>query len=447
MAGSVFASHLYSKLFPAGDVGRLFSDTAEIRAMLLVEGALAKVQGAMGIIPEISAAAISRAAMEIQIDPGALAKATGENGVCVPGLVAHFRELLQAPEHAQYIHWGATSQDIIDSALMLRLRQALVLIENDLKTTIAQLATLAEDHAELPMAARTWGQQATVTSFGSVVAVWGHPLLDLVNELDGLRDRCLIVSLSGATGTASALGPQAGEIRTKLADALGLVDPERSWHTDRAAVLRIADWMVRVTDALAKAAEDIIALVQSEVSEVTLGGAGASSTMPQKQNPVGPSAVAALAVQNAGSLAALHQSARHRHQRDGAAWFTEWVVLPQIVMGTAAATQIAVSLTAGLKPATANMAANLQSSLDLVHAEALSFALCNVLPRPEAQAKVKSICREAIETSTSLHRLVARDFPEIDATELFDPSRQMGQAPDDARSFVRHARDFDNQSN
>ena len=164
MAASVFDSPLYAHLFPTGEAGRLFSDTAAIRAMLLVEGALARAQAAQGIIPEVSAKAIQRATMEIQIDPGAIARATGENGVSVPGLVAAFRNEMNAPEHAQYLHWGATSQDIIDTGLMLRLRQLLLLAEADLRAVITALADQAERHAATPMAGRTYGQHATPTS-------------------------------------------------------------------------------------------------------------------------------------------------------------------------------------------------------------------------------------------------------------------------------------------
>ena len=155
MAGSVFDSGLYGKLFGAGEAGRLFTDSAEVRAMLLVEGTLAKVQGRMGLIPEISAAAIHRATLEITLDPSGLATATAQNGVPVPGLVAAFRKEMQAPEHTQYLHWGATSQDIHDTGLMLRLRQLLVLLERDLRALLSDLAALAETHAELPMPGRT----------------------------------------------------------------------------------------------------------------------------------------------------------------------------------------------------------------------------------------------------------------------------------------------------
>ena len=148
MTASVFDSPLYARLFATGETGRLFSDTAALRAMLLVEGALAKAQGNLGMIPETSAAAIQRATLEIQIDPGALAASTGENGVCVPGLIAAFRKEMQAPEHAQYLHWGATSQDIIDTGLMLRLRQALALAETDLREVLAAFADMADRFAD-----------------------------------------------------------------------------------------------------------------------------------------------------------------------------------------------------------------------------------------------------------------------------------------------------------
>ncbi|SPJ29146.1 class-II fumarase/aspartase family protein [Falsiruegeria mediterranea] len=440
MAASVFDSALFSRLFPTGEVGRLFTDTAELRAMLLVEGMLAKVQGEQGIIPELSAAAISRAAMEVQLDPGALAHATGQNGVSVPALVAAFRSEMQAPEHAQYAHWGATSQDIIDTGLMLRLRQALGLIEKDIVAALDHLAQKAEDHADTPMPARTYGQHATPTSFGAVVASWGEPLLGLLGELPDLRRSCLLVSLSGAAGTASALGPQAAETRAALAKLLNLTNPERSWHTDRTPVLRIADWCSRIALAFGKMGEDATELVQSGISELSLGGGGSSSTMPQKQNPVAPSVLVALSRQTSGLMPVLQSAAMHRHQRDGAAWFTEWMCLPQIILGAASAAQTGLALCEGLAPNPEQMRAALNGSKDLIHAEALSFALANHLSRPDAQAATKALCKEAIEADVPLRTLVARDWPQLNTDVLFDPAHQMGQAPTAARTFAKQVR-------
>jgi len=435
MTGSVFDSALYARLFPTGDVGRLFTDSAEIRAMLLVEGTLAKVQGDRRVIPSDSAAAISRAVMEIQIDPGALATATGINGVSVPALVAAFRTEMQAPEHAQYVHWGATSQDIIDTGLMLRLRQALVLIETDLVTILRCLGEMATGHAELPMAARTYGQHATPTSFGAVAAGWGAPLLALLRDLPGLRDTCLLVSLSGAAGTAAELGPDAPQIRADLARALTLKDPNRNWHTDRTPLLRVADWLTRLTLMLGKLGEDVTLMSQSDIGEIRLGGAGASSTMPQKQNPVGPSVLVAVARQTTGQMAVLQSAAMPRSQRDGAAWFTEWMCLPQIVLGAATTVQTAAALCATLRPDPDRMMQTLTGDLGLIHAEALSFALAAHMPRPDAQAAVKALCIDARTTRTPLAEQVARDHPQLDVGHLFDPAQQMGQAPTDARRF------------
>lgn len=436
MAASVFDSPLFSRLFPTGELGRLFTDNAEVRAMLLVEGALARVQGAQGLIPADSAQAISRAVMEIQIDPGALASATGANGVSIPGLVSTLRDEMQAPEHAQYAHWGATSQDIIDTALMLRLRQALSLIQEDLARVLQRLGQLAEDHADLPMPARTYGQHATPTSFGAVAAAWGAPLLALMQELPGLSETCLLVSLSGAAGTASELGPQAPALRAALARDLKLIDPGRSWHTDRTPVLRLTDWLTRLTLALGKLGEDAAELSQSGIAELTLGGTGASSTMPQKQNPVAASTLAALARHTTGQMAILQGAAIQRHQRDGVAWFTEWMCLPQIVLGAGSAVQTAATLCRTLTPAAGRMAEALNDGLGLIHAEALSFTLATRMPRPEAQAIVKTLCAEARAGATPLAKLVARDHPELDSAMLFDPAQQMGQAPQDARRFA-----------
>ncbi len=439
MAASVFDSPLYAKLFDCGEVGRLFSDTAAVRAMLLVEGALATVQGDLGVIPQISGAAIHRASMEIQIDPGAIAGATGENGVSVPGLVAAFRAEMNAPEHAQYVHWGATSQDIIDTALMLRLRQALALAETDLRAIIAALAKAAKEHAALPMPARTYAQHATPTSWGAVLAGWGNPLIDALSALETLRRGALWVSLSGAAGTASALGPHAAKTRAGLAKALGLHDPKRSWHTDRGPILRIADWQGQVMATLAAMGHTAIALSSSDLGEIALGSAGASSTMPQKQNPVGPSALVALSHHFTGLRAGLQAAAVHQHQRDGAAWFAEWMTVPQLALSLAAALHHARTLATGMIPHPVQMHATLENGLGLIHAEALSFALAELMPRPQAQAKAKALCLEALKQRVPLRDLARADYPDLRG-DVFDPALQMGHAPAEAAGFVARAR-------
>jgi 3-carboxy-cis,cis-muconate cycloisomerase len=438
MAASVFDSPMHAQLFPTGEAGRLFSDSAALRAMLLVEGALAKAQGSLGIIPEISAAAIHRASLEIQIDPGALAEATGRNGVCVPGLVAAFRAEMQAPEHAQYVHWGATSQDIIDTGLMLRLRQTLALAEADLLATVRRLGRDAEAHAETVMAGRTYGQLATPTTWGAVLSQWGMPLLDALDALPRLREDSLWVSLSGASGTSAALGPEARALRAELAKNLRLADPGRSWHTDRGPLLRIAEWMARVTSTLGAMGSTIVGLSASGIGEVLYADAGASSTMPQKQNPVAASALVALSHQQAAALNALRTAAMHQHQRDGAAWFTEWMAVPQLALSTASALQMAKRLAGQMTPDVERMRRTLDGSHGTVQAEALSFALSARMPRPEAQAAVKALCADAIARQTPLVDLAQAAYPDLPAS-CFEPLAQAGQAPAEARAFAQRA--------
>lgn len=433
MSASPFDSAIHRQLFGDAELGRLFSDTAEIRAMMLVLGALAKTQGKLGVIPEVSGAFLARAMMEIQIDPAGLADSVGQNGVSVPGLVAALRKALEAPEHAAWLHWGATSQDIQDSALMLRLRQALALIEARLIAALGRLADLAEAEAETPMAARTYGQLAVPSSLGAMMAAWGWPVLRAVERLGALRHR-LAVSLSGAGGTGSMLGEDPAAIRAALAEALGLADPGRSWHADRTIITELAEICAAVTVAGAKAGEDLLLLTRSDVAELRLGGGGASSTMPQKENPIGPSVLVALARFASAQGAAL--GAAHREARDGAGWFTEWLVVPGLVLAAGKSASVLGDSLAQLAPDRAGMAARIDARPALIHAEALSFALARQMPRPEAQAEVKRLAGEARRTNRPLPELVGEAYPDLDLSRL----ASLGQAPAEARAFARAAR-------
>ena len=384
-------SALYRGLFGDAELARLFSDTAEGRAMLLVEGALARAQGAAGMIPETAAAFLSRALQEIQIDPAGLAEGIAADGVPVPALVAAARKALEAPEHARWLHWGATSQDICDTALMLRLKPALRIIDGRLGETVAALAALAEGHAETPMLARTYGQGAVPTSFGAVVAGWGRPLLHHRARLADLSPRLLSVSLSGAAGTLSVMGARGPAIRAALAADLGLADPGGSWHATRDRIAELAGWSAALAASLGKLAEDLLLLTRTGVEEVRLGSGGGSSTMPQKENPVAPSALAALCRHAIGLAGLVTAAGMARDQRDGAAWFSEWLALPGLVLATGRAAALARELADGVEPDTGRMVAMLDDGSGLFMAEALTFALTETMPRPEAAAAVKAL--------------------------------------------------------
>jgi 3-carboxy-cis,cis-muconate cycloisomerase len=318
---------------------------------------------------------------------------------------------------------------------MLRVRQLLALQENGLKTLVRDLATLARDHATTPMVARTYGQSATLTSFGATVAVWGHMLADLMDALPALRDDVLWVSLSGAAGTGSVLGPNPDEVRQHLAAAVGLRDPKRSWHADRGPILRLAAWQTQLAAALGKIAQDVWIMTQSGMKTVTLGAKGGSSTMPQKENPVQPSAIIALANMASGLNATLTQAAQHREARDGAAWFTEWMALPQLCLTAGSALTISGTMIEGLAPNTDAMAVQIAETHDMIMAEAVTFALAKTMPRPDAAALLKEAVQLAMSQGTGLLKVVQSRFPDLDMTQ-FEPQHQLGAAPNLARGFA-----------
>ncbi|MFN3524459.1 MAG: lyase family protein [Paracoccus sp. (in: a-proteobacteria)] len=427
---------LYARLFGDPDTAAFFTAEAELAAMIQVEAALAQAQSALGLIPADAGPAIARACAGLQIDPAALAAATARNGVPVPALVAALREAMPGLPQAAYLHWGATSQDIMDTALALRLRGVLALWQGRLDAILRQLAVAARDHADLPMAARTYGQVATPTSFGAVVASWGWPLLDHAQDLAQLDERVLRVSLSGAAGTLSAMGGQGPAVRAELARALDLADPGHGWHSDRAGLGRCAQWTAGLAASLGKMAEDLLLLTQSGIGLVRIEGGGASSTMPQKQNPVGPSAMAALSRQVIGLASVFGGAGMHRQQRDGAAWFTEWLTLPQICVSTGALLRLAGDVLARMQPDAPAMAQDLAAGQGTIHAEALTFAVTRLtgLTRAEASTRVADLCAEARRSGCDLLVLAARDWPghdwpgEVAACSL-------GAAPDEARGF------------
>jgi 3-carboxy-cis,cis-muconate cycloisomerase len=425
-------SAIYSKLFNDDETAHLFSDSEELRAMLWVEGALARVQGALGLIPPEAAAFIDRASQAVEIDPEALAAETARNGVPVPALLAAFRQAGTA-EHMQYLHWGATSQDIMDTALALRLKRLLDLWELRLTGLIADLRRLAALHADLPMAGRTYGQLAVPTTFGAVVASWGRPLLRHRARLVGIRQDIEIVSLSGAAGTLSAMRPQGPAVRAALAEALGLRDPGASWHAERDGLAAFAGWMAGLCGSLGKLGADLILLSQTGFAEVMIAGAGGSSTMPQKQNPVGPSVLVALARQSAGLSATIQGSLVHGLQRDGAAWFTEWLTLSPLCIATGRGLALARDLAARITPDAEAMARGMDGDGSLIHAEALAFALSRRMPRADATAAVKDLTADVRAGLGDLLDLARKRWPDLDL------SSDLGTAPDEARAFADFA--------
>ncbi|MFT4792322.1 MAG: 3-carboxy-cis,cis-muconate cycloisomerase [Paracoccaceae bacterium] len=442
MAVTPFDSPMMRDLLSDREIGALFSDAAEIRSILLFEGALAKAQGAVGMIPALSAGAIHRASREVQIDPSALTAGVAAAGVVVPALVPAFRKEMNAPEHAAWVHWGATSQDASDTGLALRLKRVAAELDTRLVAILVSLADAAEAHAELPMAARTRAQIATPTTFGARIAAWGAPLIRARVRLAQARDQVSLVSLAGASGTLAAMGEGAEQIAPLMAAELGLTAPELPWHVGRDGLAEFAAALAIMCGSLGKFGQDLILLGQSEVGEVRAGVGGGSSTMPHKSNPVEAEALVALARHASRLSGTLQETLICAHERDGAAWTLEWMSLPQLCVAAGAATRHAAALAGSLQPDGARMRANMDATGGLMMAEAASFALAAAMPRPEAQSIVKAACNEAAASGAPLREVLearaGKDAADWDAA--FDYARHGGLAATYARRFAAMAR-------
>jgi len=447
MSVSLIDSEIYGGLFGDPVVAELFDDRAQIRAMLRVEAALARVEGRLGIIPGSAGERISEVAGDLEIAPGDLAAGTTSAGIPVPALVEALRNAV-GPEVGRYVHWGATTQDIMDSALVLSLRDAIAHYQSRIAALVAALAKITERHRATLMVARTRFQQAVPTTFGLKTAGWLAPILRHRERLVDLRPRLLVVSFSGAAGTLSALGERGREVAVALAGELDLAVPDTSWHNGRDGLAEFAGWLSLVSASLAKIARDVLAMAASEVGEVREGGGGGgSSTMPQKANPVRSETLVAIAAKNAALLGAVHQAIPHQHERDGACWQLEWLTLSEMVTLTGAALGAAVSLIDDLICDPVRMRANLDASKGLVLAEAASFALARHIPRPEARQMVKLACREVVAGAGHLlDVLAARTDAPLDWQALADPANHLGDAQGQIERVLAAARRVENAS-
>jgi 3-carboxy-cis,cis-muconate cycloisomerase len=310
----------------------IFADDALAARMVEVEVALARVQARLGIIPEGAGAAIEAAADEFEPDHEQLAAGAERDGFPVTNLVAQLRERIE-PAYAGYLHWGATTQDVIDTALVLQVRDGLQRADELIESLTARLAGMADAHRGSVMPARTHSQQALPTTFGLKIAGWLAPLLRHMERLAEFRPRALVVQFGGAAGTLAALGDAGPAVAAGLAHELDLGIPETPWHTQRDRIAETAGWLSMVTGSLAKMAGDVILMAQTEVGEVresAEAGRGGSSTMPQKRNPVVSERIIVAAQLNAALLSAVHVAQPQEHERGTHGLQVELLSLPRM---------------------------------------------------------------------------------------------------------------------
>lgn len=421
MATTPFDSALYGPLFTDREVAGLFSDAAELDAIVVVERALARAEGRLGVIPAAAADEIDRSLDGFSADPALFADGARGAGVAIPGLVKALRKAVGG-EAAQYVHWGPTSQDIVDTALVLRLDTATRLIGTRLDGVIKQLVSLAERHKTTVMAARTRSQIAVPTTFGLRVAGWLAPLVRRRAQLSEVRDRLLMVQFGGAAGTASAIGSEGVRVMEGLAAELGLQAPAMPWHTQRDGLMELAAWLANLTASLGKIGADVALSARSEIVELRPGSGGGSSTMPQKVNPVAAEFLVTLARYTVGTLGTFAQAGIHAEERDGTAWSLEWITLPAMVAAAAGALSHAEELIGGLVVEEVAMAGRAGGA---TLAEAASFALSQHMPREKAQDLVKQAALSGGDLVEALSGLT--DAP-VDWAALADPKQHLGVA-------------------
>jgi 3-carboxy-cis,cis-muconate cycloisomerase len=391
-------SEIFAPVFGTDAVRRIFSDEHFISCMLRVEGALARAEARVGVIPASAGRAIDDAAKSVLVRPRDLATSTARTGMPVVGLVAALSASL-GPEDARYVHFGATTQDVVDTATVLQLREALAPIEEDLRALASALVRRAEEHRATPMAGRTFLQHAAPITFGYKCALWLSPLLDHLDRLAELRRRVLLVQLGGSVGTLAALGNNGRAVVEQMAAELDLGYAAAPWHTVRDGIAEVGGFLALVCGSLAKIGNDMVLLSQTEVAEASENAEssrGGSSTLPHKRNPVA-SAYLVAASRGVQALAPLLSSAMaQEHERGPGGWYSERLALPPCVALAAGALAHARRVVEEMSVDVARMRRNLDATSGLVMSEHVAFALGARLGLGPAQEIVRVACTAAI---------------------------------------------------
>ncbi len=441
-------SAIFGPLFRGpDDIAAIFSDRQRVADLVRVELALARAEGSLGIIPEPAARAIEAAANALTVDLKALARGVATSGVPAIDLVRQLRAAT-GPPWASFVHRGATSQDIVDTAAVIALRRATDLLQARLRDTIGALADLADRHRETVQAGRTHGQQAVPITFGFKAAGWLAPLSRHVTRLEQLAPRVFVVQFGGAAGTLAALTDRGLEVGDALARELGL-GAAIPWHTQRDSLAEYGSWLSLLTSSLAKMAQDIVLLSQSEIAEVAESAdpdRGGSSTMPHKVNPIACEMILVAARANAGLLSALHASAVQEHERATHGWQVEWFTLPQMTALAAGALTHAVFVARHLRVDVDRMRENMRSAQDIVLTEALTLLLSSAMPMEDAQTLVRDASvrarRDRMSVVDAARRVAAERGVDgsVDWTLVGDPAAHVGVAARITERVVADAR-------
>ncbi|MEE1762280.1 MULTISPECIES: 3-carboxy-cis,cis-muconate cycloisomerase [unclassified Streptomyces] len=408
------------------------SDTAYLRALLDAEAALTRAQAALGLAPAAAGPAVTSAADAATLDVRSLAERARGGGNPVIPLVADLTEAV-GTEYGPYVHRGATSQDILDTATMLVAARTLDLVLADLGGTEAALAALAAAHRDTAMPGRTLTQHAVPTTFGLKAAGWRSLLLDARDRLAVVR-ATLPAQLGGAAGTLAAFtvfgAVDTPALSAAYARELGLHAPELPWHTLRTPIADLAGALAFTAGALGKIAVDVLTLARTEIAEVAEGSGGGSSAMPHKANPVRSTLIAAAARRAPHLAATLYGSLAAEDERPAGAWHAEWEPLRELLRLVGGAARDAVELTRGLRVNTDAMRRHLDLTHGLIVSERLAAELAPVLGRARAKELLTRTAARVYAEGRPLGELLAEEpeLKDLDLADLTDPTRYTGSA-------------------
>jgi 3-carboxy-cis,cis-muconate cycloisomerase len=404
-------------------VSEAVSGRAWVQAMLMVEAALAAAEARAGVIPAEAAAAIAARCDAANFDVDDLAHEARASGNPVVPLVRALTDQVEG-DAAGYVHWGATSQDVLDTASMLVARDALELIQVDLDGVAAACASLADAHRSTLMAGRTLMQQALPTTFGLKAAGWLMAVEDARRRLAYLR---LPVELGGAAGTLASLGDRGLDVLQALSEELGLAEPVVPWHTDRTGVAELGATLAVAAGALEKIALDVVLMAQTEVGELaepSADGRGGSSTLPHKQNPIGSTRARACARRVRAATGVLLESMAGEHERAAGAWHAEWGALGEALAFTGGAAASVREALDGIEVRADRMRQNLERTGDLLMTERVAMTLAERMGR----SKAKQLVEEAARGGGSLREQLAGQLTEEELDRALDPTSYLGSA-------------------
>ena len=395
MGSTMFESLVFSDMFGTAEMRAVFADEALIGRYLEAEVALARAQARLGVVPQSAAADIDAAARSIKVDFKKLRHETEVVGYPILPLVHQLSEA--AGEAGRYVHWGATTQDIMDTANVLQLRAALQIIARDLRELREILAAMARKHRDTPMAGRTHLQQALPVTFGYKAAVWLSSIDRHIERVDQALPRILLGQFSGAAGTLASVGDSGLEMQRLFCEELGLRQPPITWHVARDGIAESVTLLGLVTGTLGKIATDVMLMSATEFGEVSepfVPGRGASSTMPQKRNPISSELVLAAAKAVRQHVASMLDGMIHDFERATGPWHLEWISLPESFLLTASSLANAKFMLSGLHLHQERMRANLHLTHGLIVAEAVMMAAAPKLGRQRAHDRVYEACRQ-----------------------------------------------------